>query len=155
MTYPLVLEPRICLAAAVAKLGQGPLLRGPRHLTWYSCMVVTWKLLVASQPSGSFLCFLALRSTRPDQYPAVQERMQSRVGKRGQRKQEALSSRHVTEQLTRTRNVACCGHIHVCAFSWKTPKLIWPAPFGFHFSNDPLAFNHYLQLLGYSGVVIL
>ena len=48
-----------------------------------------------------------------------------------------------------------CGHIHVCAFSWKTTKLIWPASFGFHFSNAPSAFSHCLQLLGYSGVVIL
>ena len=62
---------------------------------------------------------------------------------------------HVTEILTRTTNVPCCGDIHVCAFGWKTTKLIWPASFGLHFSNDHSAFSRCLHLLGYSGVVIL
>ena len=56
---------------------------------------------------------------------------------------------------TKTRYVTCCRHLHVCAFSWKTTNLIRPASFGFHFSNDPSTFRHSLQLLGYSGVVIL
>ena len=79
--------------------------------------------------------------------------MQSREEKQGQPNQGAMSSNHVTDKTK--EEVACCGHIHVCAFSWKTTKLIWPASFGFHFSNAPLAFSHPLQLLGYSGVVIL
>ena len=82
--------------------------------------------------------------------------MQSREEKHGQRNQEAMSGKHVTDK-TNEDNEACMLRAHTSLRSQleNNEAHLGGVLRGFHFSNDPSAFGHCLQLLGYSGVVIL
>ena len=64
-------------------------------------------------PRAAYHTFLALCSTHPHQYPAVQKRMQSREEKHGEPNQGAMSSKHVTDK-TNKDNEGCMLRAHTC-----------------------------------------